>query len=123
MTLLAVSGPLVLVQLALVLGVLLGGLTWLGRRARAHEPGVVQPIRLGAHHALHIVTVEDRRLLVGTGPGAAPQLICDLGDRPRGERSTDASRPVNGHHGPHGQHAAGGLGMSARPRGGWDQDA
>ncbi len=121
MTLLAVSGPLVLVQLGLVLGVLVGGLTWLGRRARAHEPGIVQPIRLGAHHALHIVTVEDRRLLVGTGPGAAPQLICDLGERPRGDRSTDASRPMNGHHGTNGQHV--GIGVAARPRGGWDQGA
>jgi hypothetical protein len=125
MTLLAVSGPLVLVQLGLVLGVLVGGLVWLGRRARAGEPGLVQPIRLGAHHALHVVTVEDRRLLVGTGPGAAPQLICDLGERPRSGRQSDAgaTKPMNGHNGTNGQATAAGFGVAARPRGGWDQGA
>jgi hypothetical protein len=128
MTLLAMSGPLVLVQLGLLLGVLVGTLVWLGRRARAGEPGIVQPIRLGAHHALHIVTVEDRRLLVGTGPGAAPQLICDLAERPRGGRHADANgKPVNGEPMNGERVGLGGFGVAARPRsgvgGGWDQGA
>jgi len=116
MTLLAIGGPFVLIQLGLLLGVLVGAITWLGRRSRANEPGIVQPIRLGAHHALHIVTVEDRRLLVGTGPGAAPQLLCDLAERPRGGRHADPSKPVNGE-----RIGLGGFGVAARPRGGWDQ--
>jgi hypothetical protein len=96
---------------------------WLGRRARAGEPGIVQPIRLGAHHALHIVTVEGRRLLVGTGPGAAPQLICDLAEHPRGGRHSESSgKPVNGQNGEN--VGLGGFGMASRPRpgmaGGWD---
>ena len=122
MTLVAMSGPLVLVQLGLLLGVLVGTLVFLGRRARAGEPGIVQPIRLGAHHSLHIVTVEDRRLLVGTGPGAAPQLICDLAERPRGGRHAD---PKPNGHPIHGEGVGlGGFGVAARPRtGGWDQGA
>jgi hypothetical protein len=126
MTLVAMSGPFVLVQLGLLLGLLVGTLVWLGRRARATEPGIVQPIRLGAHHALHVVTLEDRRLLVGTGPGAAPQLICDLGERPR-ERRSDAparERPANE---PNGERSGlvGAPQVVARPpisthsRGGW----
>ena len=123
MTLVAMSGPLVLVQLGLLLGVLVGTLVWLGRRARAAEPGIVQPIRLGAHHSLHIVTVEDRRLLVGTGPGAAPQLISDLAERPRGGRHSEPSaKPVNGQ-----SVGLGGFGTASRPRagmgGGWDHGA
>ena len=131
MTLVAMSGPLVLVQLGLLLGVLVGTLVYLGRRARAGEPGIVQPIRLGAHHALHIVTVEDRRLLVGTGPGAAPQLICDLGDSPsaraRRDRHADAQAKANGKPMNGENVGLGGFGVAARPRtgvgGGWDQGA
>jgi len=134
MTLVAMSGPLVLVQLGLLLGVLVGTLVWLGRRARAGEPGIVQPIRLGAHHALHIVTVEDRRLLVGTGPGAAPQLICDLAERPRGGRHAEPNGQSNGKP-MNGESGLGGFGVAARPKprvgtgvgagmgGGWDQGA
>jgi len=116
MTLLAVSGPIVLLQLGLVLGALTAVLVWLGRRHRGGEPGIVQPIRLGPHHAVHIVTVEDRRLLIGTGPAAAPQLICDLAERPRGGRHSEpaANTPTPERIG------LGGFGVAARPRGGWD---
>lgn len=128
MTLVAMSAPWVLVQIGLLLGMLVGTLVWLGRRARAAEPGIVQPIRLGAHHSLHIVIVEDRRLLVGTGPGAAPQLICDLGERPRGGRHADDKPKTNGESSDRGlgdlasrSRSRPDLGIAARPRGGWDQ--
>lgn len=136
MTLVAMSAPWVLVQIGLLLGTLVGTLVWLGRRARATEPGIVQPIRLGAHHSLHVVIVEDRRLLVGTGPGAAPQLICDLGERPRGGRHADDKPRANGQSNGHANGESGDrglgdlasrsrprpdLGIAARPRGGWDQ--
>jgi hypothetical protein len=133
MTLVAMSAPWVLVQIGLLLGMLVGTLVWLGRRARASEPGIVKPIRLGAHHSLHIVIVEDRRLLVGTGPGAAPQLICDLGERPRGGRHADDKPKTNGESSGGSRDGVGlgdltsrsrsrpEWGIAARPRGGWDQ--
>lgn len=35
-------------------------------------------IRLSPEHVVHVVEVEGRRWLVGTGPGAAPSLIAEL---------------------------------------------
>ena len=53
-------------------------LRWLGRGARAggHAPPTV--VGLTPAHALHVVEVEGRRLLVGTGPGGPPRLLMEL---------------------------------------------
>lgn len=47
-------------------------------RARRGSDGPLRSIALGAGHRLHVVEVEGRRLLVGTGPGGPPQLLTEL---------------------------------------------
>jgi flagellar biogenesis protein FliO len=39
-------------------------------------------IPLGAGHRLHVVEVEGRRLLIGTGPSGPPQLLTELAELP-----------------------------------------
>ncbi len=112
MALLAASQALVLVELGLVVGLLAGLLTWLGRRARAVDPGVLRTIRLSPQHIVYVVAIEDRRLLLGAGPGAAPGLICDLTEKPRPGRET----------GPRAEPGPAGatIGAGSRSRTGWD---
>lgn len=112
MALLAASQALFLVELGLVVAALAGALAWMGRRARAVDPGVLRTIRLSPSHMVYVVAIEDRRLLLGAGPGAAPQLICDLTEKPRPAREngprTDPGRTVAS------------VSPSVRSRGGWD---
>jgi hypothetical protein len=63
-------------------GLLLGGAASLalwaqGRRAGGHAARRTVP--LGGGQALHVVELEGRRLVVGTGPGSAPRLLTELG--------------------------------------------
>lgn len=112
MTLLAASQALVLVQLGLVVAVVGGVLAYLGRRARATDPGVLRSIRLAPQHHVHVVVIEDRRLLIGTGPSATPTLVCDLTEKPRPAR--DAAPRPEGTRTPPASAPAG------RARAGWD---
>lgn len=77
-----------LVAVALVLIATLAGLHWLNGRGL---PGLGGPtrgsrtIRLGTGHSVHVVEVEGRRLLIGTGPDGAPSLLTELeGSVPEG---------------------------------------
>ena len=36
-------------------------------------------VPLGGGQALHVVELEGRRLVIGTGPGSAPRLLTELG--------------------------------------------
>lgn len=85
--------PTVSVMLALAgasslttLGLLLGAVALLGlwaRTRRLDASGVRRrTVGLGGQHALHVVELDGRRLLVGTGPGAAPRLLTELDPRP-----------------------------------------
>jgi hypothetical protein len=50
----------------------------------ARGPGKLptRVIALGAGHRLHVVELEGRRLLVGTGPSGPPQLLTELAELP-----------------------------------------
>jgi hypothetical protein len=65
------------------LGLLLGAVALLGLwgQGRRRLAGGVQrqTVPLGAGQALHVVELEGRRLVIGTGPGAAPRLLAELG--------------------------------------------
>ncbi|RMG96107.1 MAG: hypothetical protein D6705_12020 [Deltaproteobacteria bacterium] len=57
------------------------GLWWVRRHQEAARArGVLGTVRLGTSHALYVVEVEGRRLLVGTGPGGAPEVLADLSE-------------------------------------------
>jgi hypothetical protein len=117
MMLVAASQALVLVQLGLVVGVVGGVLAYLGRRAKATDPGVLRSIRLAPQHHVHVVVIEDRRLLIGTGPSATPTLLCDLTEKPRAARETAPRSDAPRTDGPRSTPAPGPAG---RPRAGWD---
>jgi hypothetical protein len=57
---------------------------WLDRRASTLAVPV-RTIRLTHQHSLHVVDLNDERLVVGTGPSAAPRLVLR-------ERQTDRAR-------------------------------
>jgi hypothetical protein len=66
----------VVVGLGLALGLLV-----LARMRRA-AAGPPKLISLGSGHHLHVVEVEGRRLLIGTGPSGPPQLLTELAELP-----------------------------------------
>lgn len=75
-----------------VLGLLLGAVALLGLwgQGRRRMAGGVhrQTVPLGAGQALHVVALEGRRLVIGTGPGAAPRLLTELGAAEETPRDT-----------------------------------
>ena len=73
------QGALVQAGAALALGAVLVGVGVVRRRASGSATGRRLP--LGPQHAVHVVEVEGRRYLMGTGPGAAPQILDRLPDR------------------------------------------
>ncbi len=63
----------------LVLVGLLAVAVWL--RRRLDHPGLGhggRSVRLTAEHAVHVVNVEGRRWMIGTGPAGAPTLLAEL---------------------------------------------
>lgn len=68
----------VVVGLGLSLGLLLIART----TRRAAEGRQEKLIPLGSGHRLHVVEVEGRRLLIGTGPSGPPQLLTELAELP-----------------------------------------
>lgn len=68
---------IVVVGLGLTLGLLL-----IARASRRTGAGPQKLIHLGSGHRLHVVEVEGRRLLVGTGPSGPPQLLTELAELP-----------------------------------------
>ena len=80
MSLLAIAGldPLLLV------GALLIGLLWLlshlSRRIRGGAGQGRETVALTGQHAVHVVEIAGRRLLVGTGPSGAPRVLAELGE-------------------------------------------
>lgn len=68
--------------LLLVGGVLLGLLVMLSSLTRRLRGGGVghgrQTVALTGQHAIHVVEIAGRRLLVGTGPSGAPRVLVEL---------------------------------------------
>jgi hypothetical protein len=74
----AVGSGAALIQLGLGLAVIIGGLAW--TRRRVHGPRTsTRLVRLTPQDAVHVVEIDGRRLLVGTGAGGSPRLLCELG--------------------------------------------
>ena len=68
-----------LVQVGGTLALLAGVLWFLGRRL--HGPRTASSstvVRLTASDFVHVVEISGRRLLIGTGAGGAPRLLCEL---------------------------------------------
>lgn len=63
----------------LVLGALALVALWCQGRQRAMVGASRRTVALGGGQALHVVEIEGRRLVIGTGPGAAPRLLTELG--------------------------------------------
>ena len=68
---------IVVVGLALTLALLL-----LVRVSRRAGPCPQKLVHLGSGHRLHVVEMEGRRLLIGTGPSGPPQLLTELAELP-----------------------------------------
>jgi hypothetical protein len=118
MPMIAASGAWVLVEVGLLLGLVTGLLMWLGKRARTIDPSVMRTIRLSPQHAVYVVAIEDRRLLIGVGPTSSPELICDLAEKPKGTRvDIGPVGPVRGDGGRVPSSASAGP---ARARSGWE---
>ena len=74
MLLAVVTGSSTLLPLGAALLAVAGLVRW-QRRRRADAPKAVQTVRLTPQHALHVVHLNGRRLVIGTAPGAAPRLV------------------------------------------------
>ena len=71
--------PLLLVG-AVLLG-LLAILSHLTRRLRGGGAGQGrQTVALTGQHAIHVVEIAGRRMLIGTGPSGAPKVLAELGE-------------------------------------------
>lgn len=87
--LLAASSPIAWIQLgALVAGA--AGIAVVVQRRRLAGPRP-QSIALTGQHAVHVVEAAGQRLVIGTGPGSAPSLLCRL-DAPA-EQTATVSEP------------------------------
>lgn len=70
-----------LVPVTLVLCALLFAALWMRRRLEQGGAGG-QSVRLTGEHAVHVVTVEGRRWMLGTGPAGPPTLLAELAAQP-----------------------------------------
>lgn len=69
-------------QVAAIAAGLFLALLVLLRLTRAGQPARGRPIVLTAAHRLHVVEIDGRRLLVGTGPDGPPALVAELAEAP-----------------------------------------
>ena len=69
-------------QIVVTASALLVALLVLMRLTRRSQSTSGRPIALTQAHRLHVVEIEGRRLLVGTGPSGPPQLISELAELP-----------------------------------------
>lgn len=69
-----------LVPVTLVLCALLFAALWM--RRRLEQGGAGESVRLTGEHSVHVVTVEGRRWMLGTGPAGPPTLLAELADAP-----------------------------------------
>lgn len=78
-----------------VLLLMLGGLSWLTRRMQggALGGGGRGRVVLTNQHAVHLIELGGKRLLVGTGPSGAPRVLAELGEAPMVEAVPEAVRP------------------------------
>lgn len=86
--------PLVFVGAVLLL--LLAGLSWLTRRIQAGALGGAgsrERVVLTNQHAVHLIEVGGKRLLVGTGPSGAPRVLAELGEVTATEPAPEPLRP------------------------------
>ena len=69
-----------MIPVGVALLVLLGGLTWLNRRVHGPQGGRRggRAIRLTGQHTLHVVQLEGKRFVVGTGPSGPPALVLEM---------------------------------------------
>ncbi len=74
------GGASLLIEVGFGLALLSTVLWWIGRRMHGPRGSQSAPraIRLTATDSLHVIELEGKRLLVGTGAGASPRLICEL---------------------------------------------
>ncbi len=69
-------------QIVVIAAGLLVALLVLLRLTRQTRTMRGRPIVLTQAHRLHVVEIEGRRLLVGTGPSGPPQLVTELAELP-----------------------------------------
>jgi hypothetical protein len=83
---LARAGVDPLLLTGVVLLVVLGGLAWLQKRLASAAGGRAETVALTRDHAVHVVELGGRRLLLGTGPTGAPRVLAELPElEPRDE--------------------------------------
>jgi hypothetical protein len=70
----------------LLLGVAALLAVWGQTRRRGMGGAPRRTVPLGGGQALHVVELEGRRLVIGTGPGSAPRLLTELGPQVDGPR-------------------------------------
>jgi flagellar biogenesis protein FliO len=85
--------PLVFVGAVLLL--VLAGLSWLTRHTRggSFANGSRTRVVLTNQHAVHLIEVGGKRLLVGTGPSGAPRVLAELGEVTAVEPAPEPVRP------------------------------
>ncbi len=114
MLLLAIQGAGALAQIGLLLLLGAGAVVWFGhRRCRG---GPARTIPLTPQHAVHVVDLDGRRILLGTGPAGAPSLLCTLEGADPSESAPDAA--LDGPVAPVGRPAVLAVGRRTRWRGG-----
>jgi len=65
-----------LLPVTIILFGLLGAAVWMRRRMDRGCGG--DSVRLTAEHAVHVVNVDGRRWMIGTGPAGSPTLLAEL---------------------------------------------
>lgn len=86
------DAEVLLLYTGVVLAVMFVFLALLGRRMGGRSRAANQKVvGLTNQHRLHVVDLDGRRLLVGTGPSGAPNLLSELDDEPAWAR--DATPP------------------------------
>lgn len=86
--------PLVFVGAVLLL--VLAALSWLTRRVQGAAlggGGSRTRVVLTNQHAVHLIEVGGKRLLVGTGPSGAPRVLAELGEVTVVEPAPEPVRP------------------------------